>query len=663
MTKHERLQANREDINRHPLYDFVQLRKSGNGMYCCTECGSGTHKNHTGALSIKSAKGKWWVRCFACSAFNGDKEGCDTLHALEIIWRMTEAEVMQHLGYSLDGDDTPAPPPAPPAPQPAQEKPKTTATFTADIQKFADALKGSAGEEYLRKRGFTTATMERFKLGFDAQRQAVTIPYNEKGTYYGRRSVLPDSDRPHDNLPNSIATLTLFNPKALHAADTCFVVESPLCAISIEQCGGHAVALSGFPAGIKRLMDYLTKQPPTATLIICTDNDDAGQKPADLDKLEKCLQDIGVNYMGGTFILMGNQTDPTAADYRKDPNEVLQKDGADILTARIEAAVEQVRHIRDAERMEREMENGTEMVDDALGLFTSEKFKPMATGFQELDNAIGGGFIRQQLILLGAAPGTGKTAFTQWIFEGMAERGTRCIYVNLEMSREQMIARSLSRLAKQTGSTITPTAIMQGYRWTETQREIIGRAAETYKQTIAPRMTYNPPTVTANLDTILKYIEQAARDAEADGQDAPVVVIDYLQIVTGDAREEAGNLIKRATAAFKSYAMRHNTVVYAIVAHNRASNSSGKVTMESGRDTSALEYSADLQLAMTFTKCIKTQGTPAKEPDDLTPEEKRDITIKVTKGRWAQAGKSFNLRFDGSTMTFSPARPVFTQKL
>ncbi len=662
MTRHEKLQAIRDDINSHPLHYYTPLTKSKSGLYCCPECGSGTHKNRSGALSVKFAKDKWWVRCYACAAFNGEKEGCDTLHALEVIWRMNEAQVMERLGYNLDGDNIPAPKPSAPPAQP-KEKPKT-ATFAVDIQKFADALKGSAGEEYLRRRGFTEETMLRFKLGYDAQRQAVTIPYNESGTYYGRRSVLPNAERVHDNLPSSIATLSLFNPKALYEADTCFVVESPLCAISIEQCGGHAVALSGFPSGIKRLIEYLGKKPTNATLIICTDNDDAGQKPTDLETLETRLQEIGANYTGGTFTIMGNQTDPTATDYRKDPNEVLQKDGMEVLKARVETAVEQVRHIRDAERMERELDIGADMVDDAISLFTSEKFKPMPTGFQELDNAIGGGFIRQQLILLGAAPGTGKTAFTQWIFEGMAERGTRCIYVNLEMSRAQMIARSLSRLAKETGFSITPTAIMQGYRWTETQREVVERAAESYKRAIAPRMTYNPPMVTANLDSILKYIEQAARDAEADGQDAPVVVIDYLQIVTGDPREDAGNLIKRATAAFKSYAMRHNTVVYAIVAHNRTSNSSGKVTMESGRDTSALEYSADLQLGMTFTKCLKTEGNPNPvEPDDLKPEDKRGITVKVTKGRWAQAGKTFNLHFDGSSMTFTPARPIFTQKL
>lgn len=286
----------------------------------------------------------------------------------------------------------------------------------------------------------------------------------------------------------------------------------------------------------------------------------------------------------------------------------------------------------------------------------------MPTGITDIDRAIGGGFIRQQLVLLGAAPGAGKTALAQWIFEGMAKRGTSVLYLNLEMSREQVLARSFSRIAARQGAKIRTTDILQGYKWTDEQRAAILRAAEEYKADIAPRMIYNPDGITANLDEILAYIEKEAQTAEAAQMTAPLVVLDYLQLVSGQPREDAAAVIKRAVAGLKSYSVRHNTLVFVIIAHNRQSNTSGAVSMESGRDTSALEYSADLQLALTFTLCLDREGQRKKSPDELTPEEKRQVTLKVTKGRFGGAGTDVDLIFTGETMTYTQTRKDYSEQ-
>jgi replicative DNA helicase len=293
------------------------------------------------------------------------------------------------------------------------------------------------------------------------------------------------------------------------------------------------------------------------------------------------------------------------------------------------------------------------MVDNFLQAVQTRRYEPMPTGITDLDRAIGGGFIRQQLVLLGAAPGAGKTALAQWIFEGMAKRGTSCIFLNLEMAQEQILARSISRIAAQQGATIKAIEILQGYNWTSLQRAQITGAAAAYREEIAPRMIYNPQGVTANLDSILGYISQEAQRAEAAGEQAPVCVLDYLQLVSGTDREDAATVIKRAVAGLKAYAIKHNTLVFVIMAHNRESNKTGAVTMEAGRDTSALEYSADLQLALTYTLCMKRGNQKGKAPDELTEDEKRKLTLKITKGRFGGGGKSIDLLFNGETMTYT----------
>jgi len=295
----------------------------------------------------------------------------------------------------------------------------------------------------------------------------------------------------------------------------------------------------------------------------------------------------------------------------------------------------------------------TRMVEDFINAVLSRQYEPIPTGIAGIDNAIGGGLIRDSLILLGAAPGAGKTALTQWICENMAKQGVPCVYLNLEMSRDQLIARSISRIAKQNGYTISAIDVLKGYQWTEEQMTAVMQAAETYSREIAPMMQYNPDGVSADLDNILTYIEDVAQKAESDKQPVPVVVIDYLQIIAGKDREDDVTTMKRAVSSLKSFAIKYHTIVYLIIAHNRESNKSGTVTMESGRDTSALEYSADLQLGLAYTKCLPHNGEKRITKDMLTQDERQYVTLVVTKGRFCASGAAVHLHFDGATMSFA----------
>lgn len=659
--------AIRDAINSRPLTDFYRLEKSKGGEYVCPICLSGTHKNKTGALSIRKTDNR--VTCFGRGHCFGEK-GQDTLGALrQLLAGQTEREIFSYCGYQMTGTGRPSAAAdfAQAGDEPRENRQKAAETgnsepahaFTEEIDRYAAALAGSEGEAYLLGRGFTQDTITRFKLGYDAQRHCVTIPYNPQGSYYGRRSLLPEEKIPegkgkYDKLPRAIAGAEpLFNGSALYSSDIVFVTEGALDAISIAQAGGAAVALNG--RGFSKLIDQLKKKPTAAAIVLCLDNDDAGRTAT--AAIGAALDEIGAFCVTGTAAIMGEVQDPQDPEYRKDPNEVLQRSGADALRQAVtETADETRRQYRmaaQAAEAERQQRTGAGMVDAFLRAVQTRKYEPMPTGITDIDRAIGGGFIRQQLVLLGAAPGAGKTALAQWIFEGMAKRGTACVYLNLEMSREQILARSFARLAARRGHKIRTTTILQGYNWTDEQRAAIMDAAGEYRDTIAPRMIYNPDGVTANLDSILAYIEAEAQRAEKAEMPAPCVVLDYLQIVSGEPREDAASVIKRAVSGLKDYAMKHNTLVFVIIAHNRASNSTGAVSMESGRDTSALEYSADLQLALTFTKCLKRDGQKAKSPDDLTDDERKEITLRIVKGRFGGMGREVDLHFNGETMTYT----------
>ena len=305
-------------------------------------------------------------------------------------------------------------------------------------------------------------------------------------------------------------------------------------------------------------------------------------------------------------------------------------------------------------------------VDAFLDKARSHDFEPIPTGYRSIDAAIGGGFIRQTIVLLGAAPGAGKTIFAQQIFENIAKDGrANVLYYNLEMSQEQLIARSLSR-----DTEFSPLTILQGYRWTPQQAPVIIEAAKRYKQTIAPRVKYNPCT-SADYQQILASMEREAEALQETGEALPLaVVVDYLQLLQGDGKDDV-ETIKAAVQGFKLFAIKHNAVVFVIMAHSRATNKSGEVTQGAGRDTSAIEYAADLQLSLNYAgedgKALDTDGLSkmyeklsALLSEGRTAEAAREGShrrLTVTKNRFGQERSAAVLDFWGEYSKFTERAP------
>lgn len=306
-----------------------------------------------------------------------------------------------------------------------------------------------------------------------------------------------------------------------------------------------------------------------------------------------------------------------------------------------------------------------QLFDEFMGKVQTEAYKPLQTGMPAFDRLLGGGIVRQALIILTAAPGTGKTALASQVFEEMAKQGADVIFLNLEMSREQLLARSVSRICHRQGHKgISAADVLKGYSWDDTRRAYIKEAADEYRRTIAERMQYNPDGSGTNLDSIMNVLNAAGESAKQAGKPAPVVILDYLHLITTDKREDQAEILKKAVAALKGYAIQYDTFVFAISANNRAANTSGIVSLDSGRDTSAIEYSADIQLSLNYAALAdrrkKDNGEyyKASNPDDMAELQRgdangnREMLVQVLKNRLnAPGGKLY--------MSFNPAASVF----
>lgn len=327
---------------------------------------------------------------------------------------------------------------------------------------------------------------------------------------------------------------------------------------------------------------------------------------------------------------------------------------------------------------------GNAVVRDSVELFDSfmekiqtEVYKPLKTGMTAFDSLLGGGIMKQSLIILSAAPGTGKTTLAQQIFETMATDGNNVVFLNLEMSREQLLARSVSRIVKRNGGTLTASGILQGYSWTDEQRRQATNAANEYRAMIAPRMHYNPDGCTTDIQAITEAMTCEANAALNAGNRPPVVVLDYLHLVTSAQREEQSEIIKKTVSALKDYAIKYDTFVFAISATNRTSNASGTISLDSGRDSSAIEYTADIALSLnyaalhdkerlTFTdgngKHHENEEADARNPDHmeyLQRQNPRKMLVQVLKNRMSEPGGKLYLAFDSAYSKFTPITDGF----
>jgi hypothetical protein len=191
-------------------------------------------------------------------------------------------------------------------------------------------IKDADKTDYFQKRGLTKETVKKYCLGYDAKRNAIVLPYSSELRYYQTRSI---SDKKFYKPTNEEAGAEpLFNCKALWGTskEPVFIVESPLCALSIMQCGGVSVSLCGVGGANKLVKEVKTKK-PNAPLVLCLDNDEPGQKAS--ASLEKELQAAKILYI--VFNVAGS---------KKDPNELLMSNPEE-LKAAVAVAKREVRKV------------------------------------------------------------------------------------------------------------------------------------------------------------------------------------------------------------------------------------------------------------------------------------------------------------------------------
>lgn len=606
------------------------------GFYICPLCGSGSHRRagSTGAFSIDEKNLRW--RCFSCGE-SGDIY--DLYEKRDHLSKSDAAkEVLRRYGTPSSSPASPVRSATPPAaPQP--EKEKTYKNYRPYLEQCAKALSGSAGERYLMGRGLTPETLQRFGVGYDTQAAAVVIPYPEADHgYHSKRLVTPQpGESPHRKpRADEAGPEPLFNVPALYkGAEVVFVVEAQLCALSIEQEGGAAVAIGG-TTGERKLLSQLEKQPTSAALVVCLDNDKPSENDPEKDKkTAKRAQELAEKLRAMGFTAL---QDNTICGDAKDPNDALQADRA-AFSAALASVQEKARAALRGETEEaadaREEYQGENMAG-YLATFMQEVIASggspaIPTGFAPLDNQLDGGLF-PGLYIIGAISSLGKTTFALQMLDQIAAAGNDCIIFSLEMARSELVAKSISRLTFQAvmrngsspANAKTTRGILNGSKYSaysQTERHLIAEALKEYEKGSGARLWIHEGMGNIGAAEVRAAV---AKHITITGR-SPVVLIDYLQILApaNDRATDKQNTDK-AVLELKRMSRDFKIPVIAISSLNR-DNYTAPINTAAFKESGAIEYSADVLIGMQLAGMEYKDGEGEKDRE----KRMRDLARKA----------------------------------
>lgn len=597
----------------------VDIQKASRNNTVCPVCKNGSK---TGCFHYYPDTQK--VKCFSCN-FNGDlfdliaqEKSIDNSAAIQQARKMygTKEISTKSSGNTFTRNYT-----SHPTDKKKKQPQEDYSFFFLQAEKANDY-------QYLQSRGISPKTQHHFHIGFvpDWKHQTkypentiptprVIIP-RSKYSYMARftgtiEELLKIDSRMENPKLNSKGKVPLFNPEALEQ-NPVFIVEGEIDAMSIYEAGGAACGLCS--ASNRRLLLNRLKDSSRVgqAFILMLDNDEAGKYGQ--AELEKDLQKLGIAYITAEY--------PTGI---KDPNQYLQED-PEGLKRLVSSLQVQALEIATATK------GNKYCACDLLNYFKTIERQPLGfeakTGFDDLDIHLGGG-LHEGLYVLGAISSLGKTTFALQLADQIAMGGQEIIFFSLEMSKYELIAKSISRhsyqisrvtrkkddkvyLAKNTKQILNNRYYIS---YGEDEKQIIKRAIDEYEKSASRIFIYEGRYKGERLT--VEHIREIVKQHIKNTGQKPVVFVDYLQIIANkntyatDKQNTDVNIFE-----LKEISRDYKIPVFVISSFNR-DNYNEPVSMQSFKESGAIEYSSDVLLGLQYS------GMDYRDGENTTARNKR----------------------------------------
>ena len=618
---------------RDHFVDILRLSRTPDGKkYICPVCGQGAHKSN-GLVEGTKKRGRWV--CPSCDGFvKGDETAGGDIY--EYACRMNNFSrdakghptwetfkwVFEQAGIEIDWENSKRKSDMDKnikqkfTPQPQQAEIPTEQPTESYMEFYKRASENISNTDYFKRRGLSEEVIKHFMLGYaenwrhpKAIAEGKRVPPSPRAiipvgpSCYLARDTRKNEDIPEQNRQyvkqrvGTIKSLYLKNSATSDPRNTIIVTEGELDAISVWQAGGNPLALCSISN--KNLLIDLIHQHPNKKWILALDNDNAGKK-ASKEIVEALKQDKGKEYQVFTINLYKNC---------KDANEILQ-----LNPAYLQATVQEA--MSDPEGMEyRGASDATALRGYYDEILDPERGKCYPTGFRDLDKELGGG-LYSGLYTLGAISSLGKTTFILQIENNLAKQGQDVLFFSLEMSRNELIAKSISKFSAlkslekngNTDNASTQRQVMSGYlykKYTHEQRDILFEACKEYEQ-----ISTHIYTIEGNFDYTVQDIQaRVQKHIKATGK-KPVVFVDYLQILgLDDEIPDKSNgrprnytdkqKADRIVSTLKRMSRDLDVPVIVVSSFNRESYTQ-PVSMASFKESGGIEYSCDVLIGLQY---------------------------------------------------------------
>ena len=422
---------------------------------------------------------------------------------------------------------------------------------------------------------------------------------------------------------------------------TVLIVEGELDALSVLTCGGLAVALGStenYQQVVPVLNDMFGDPNSVPYLLLALDNDEAGRK---------CAKDL-------SDVLAAAHYTHKVVDLFCDCN-----DANEALNRYPKLFAETISSCRTVEGLAqwefRQQRSGLAYRQAFVDAVEKDKYRPvLSTGYTLLDEAFEGG-LASGLTFIGAIPSLGKTSFVLQMADHLASQGNDVLYFTLEMSVNELFARSISRftyltcrddrkLSEPEISRLakTTSGILLGRKYSNYSPEEMALIQSCMNQHSQLLQHFFPFEGVASYT--VNDIYNVVDDFITKIGTRPVVIIDYLQILAPMSDRMTD---KQATdmdvKMLKQISRQFDIPVIAISSFNRKSY--GNASFEAFKESGLIEYSADVMLALQF-KSLKYPEPDTMDVDEEKARNPRNVELVVLKNRLFPTGQKIFYQYD-----------------
>lgn len=355
------------------------------------------------------------------------------------------------------------------------------------------------------------------------------------------------------------------------------------------------------PLTIRNLLDSRGEFEPAGGMAYLTELVTAVPTSANIEYYAKNVADKAI-----ARSVINDLTDSIAAVYNSDAgiDEIISKTEQSLINASSSRNKSSFKHIYDViETAQVKIEERASMSSDVTGT---------STGFHDFDK-ITTGLHEDNLIILAARPAMGKTALALNIAQNVAVKAKKAVAVfSLEMGSESLVERMLAAEGNVMSYHIRTGKLSEN----EWQRLIYAQAQ------LAEAKIYIDDTPGIRVTEIRSRARKLAQETDGLG----LIVIDYLQLITGNNPKNRQQEVSEISRQLKILAKELNVPVIALsqLSRNVEQRQDKRPVLSDLRESGSIEQDADI-VAFLYREAYydKSDDGPENNKVELILEKNR----------------------------------------